>query len=836
MAVNKTLFVAIPAAALLLNLFLLLVCVSAKKSKLIIAFMMLVTSYSIWSGGSLAMRSMLYPGAIFWFKVSITGIFLVPFTIYYFIYEYTEQKGRFTLNLIAVSWILLIIMVNMDVFIQSPTIISDNVTRSFEYTLSNLIILPFGLGIATLVLAFRMIFQSIKYRGQSLNAFTPFFLGTGVLAVGLFAGTIVPAFRSFPVDPLACGINALFLFYALYKKRLITFKMVASRGPLYLFAIVMMTTLMTVSYSSFEATYDLLFPEFIKYKPIVFSVLLSTVTVLVYNIIRKLLYILFNKSHSSREEELRLFSRQINESLDDQQILKTFCDLIERNMDCDRAYVLVGDESGNYVTKAVTQPVLTDGITIRSDSPIIEWLKEHNLCITYKDFMSTKNFRAMWENEKIVLSTNNIKLMLPIAEGNTLLALALFADRENHKNYSPGEITFLESAGAVMSIAMKNALLYAAIQKVAYTDALTGLYNRRYFSELAQKQFDQARMHTFSVALLSFDDFNLYGELYGTLRSERVLKDMAGTLLAAIGNQGCVARFNEREFIFSLPFMDTEAAGRTIEVVRNLFRNHMENKREKGYRHLTFSAGLCTYPVSSSSLDETINYAGIALYTAKKNGKNRTQVYSTESSNITLTPEAIKFGEQCERTIYALTAAIDAKDHYTFQHSQNVSIYGAKLAESIGLDPEHVEIIRQAGLLHDVGKIGIPESILGKQGKLTEEEFAIMREHPESSVAMIKYLPSLDYVVPAAFSHHERWDGKGYPRGIAGEDIPVAARCLCIVDAFDAMTTERSYKKAMSVEDALDEIRRNLGVQFDPKIGLAFIKLVESGDLTVHKS
>ncbi|NLC32616.1 MAG: diguanylate cyclase [Clostridiales bacterium] len=834
MAVNSTLFVAIPAAALLLNLFLLLVCISAKKSKLVIAFMLLVASYSIWSGGSLGMRAMIYPGAIFWFKVSFTGILLVPFMIYNFVYEYTEQKGTFTRSLMAVSWFIIIVLANLDLFIKSPAIASENATRSFEYTLTNWTILPILYGVFTLGLTFHMIFKSIAYKGQSLNAFTPFFLGTGVLFVGLLL-TVIPGFGSFPIDPLACGINALFLFYALYKKRLITFKMVASRGPLYLSAIIMMTALMTVLYSSFEEMYDRRFPQYIAYKPIVFSVILSILTVLVYNLIRKALFLLFNKTHATREEELRRFSREINESLDDKQILKTFCDLIERNMDCDMAYVLVSDDSGNYVTEAATLPVLSGGIAIRSESPVIEWLKEHNLSITYKDFTRTKNFHAMWESEKSTFVDNNIKLLLPIAEGKRLLALALFADRGNHKNYSPGEITFLESAGAVMSIATKNALLYAAMQKEAYTDTLTGLYNRRYFNSIAKKQFEQAKMHTLSVVLISFDDFTLYRELYGSLRIETVLKDMAKILLSAIGSQGCVARYSEREFIISIPFIDTEATGRIIEVIRNLFKNHVDNKREHGYRHLTFSAGICTYPVSSSNLEETINYAGVALYTAKKNGKNRTQVYSTETSGKALTPEAMRFGEQCERTIYALTAAIDAKDHYTFQHSQNVSLYGAKLAEYIGLDPEHVEIIRQAGLLHDVGKIGIPESILSKEGKLTDEELAIMREHPEASVAMIKYLPSLDYVVPAAFSHHERWDGKGYPRGIAGEDIPIAARCLCIVDAFDAMTTQRSYKAAMSVEDALDEIRRNLGTQFDAKIGLAFIKLAESGDLAIHK-
>ena len=225
----------------------------------------------------------------------------------------------------------------------------------------------------------------------------------------------------------------------------------------------------------------------------------------------------------------------------------------------------------------------------------------------------------------------------------------------------------------------------------------------------------------------------------------------------------------------------------------------------------------------------------MAVFQVKHHGKNSIKTYDAHMMQQEEDCDGKDYDgkgiEGLTSTIYALTAAIDAKDHYTFNHSQCVSKYATCLAENAGFDEDLVEIIRQAGLLHDIGKIGIPDSILTKQGKLSNEEFAIMRQHVERSIEMIRHLPSLDYVIPAVLGHHERFDGKGYPRGISGEDIPISARCLTIADAFDAMVSKRSYKNKMPVEKALEEIERNLGTQFDPDLGRLFINLVRNGTI-----
>ena len=189
-------------------------------------------------------------------------------------------------------------------------------------------------------------------------------------------------------------------------------------------------------------------------------------------------------------------------------------------------------------------------------------------------------------------------------------------------------------------------------------------------------------------------------------------------------------------------------------------------------------------------------------------------------------------------TIYALTAAIDAKDHYTFGHSQRVAKYSSAIAEKAGAPKEEVETIRQAALLHDIGKIGIPEteSILTKYSKLEDHEYETMKMHVDMSITIIKYLPSFNHVIPAVMGHHERWDGKGYPRRIKGENIPFSARCIAIADAFDAITSNRHYKTHLSVEYAIDEIERNAGTQFDPYLARVFVNLVRDGELIVEPS
>jgi putative nucleotidyltransferase with HDIG domain len=178
-------------------------------------------------------------------------------------------------------------------------------------------------------------------------------------------------------------------------------------------------------------------------------------------------------------------------------------------------------------------------------------------------------------------------------------------------------------------------------------------------------------------------------------------------------------------------------------------------------------------------------------------------------------------------TIVSLAAVVDARDPHTLGHSERVSKYATKIAERLGLSSDEVRVIREAGLLHDIGKIGIRDSVLLKPTTLTQEEMEEVRRHPSLSATILQPLKSLDHLMPAIYHHHERYDGDGYVKNLAGKDIPLEVRILAIADAFDATLSHRPYKRALSLREAVQELERNAGTQFDPELVRVFLERLE---------
>jgi len=235
------------------------------------------------------------------------------------------------------------------------------------------------------------------------------------------------------------------------------------------------------------------------------------------------------------------------------------------------------------------------------------------------------------------------------------------------------------------------------------------------------------------------------------------------------------------------------------------------------------SAGIATAPEDELTRDELVRRSDSALYWAKEYGKNQVRVYRPDIVEIAELRRLAAGPDRAARFSAAasLARAVDARDAYTGSHSGRVAELAARIATRIGVDPEQVELTRLAASLHDLGKLAIPEEILRKPGPLTEPERIVLERHPQIGFRMLESL-GVDPVADWVLHHHERWDGSGYPDGLPGEQIPLGARIIFVADAYDAMTSERIYRRRVSSEQAVAELQRCAGSQFDPEIVDAF--------------
>nr|MCR5154224.1 diguanylate cyclase [Lachnospiraceae bacterium] len=429
---------------------------------------------------------------------------------------------------------------------------------------------------------------------------------------------------------------------------------------------------------------------------------------------------------------------------------------------------------------------------------------------------------------------HGVEYIQPIYSDDSLYALMLVS--KEGKPLTRQEKRSLEVLASISSDAIRNAELFNRVYWESRTDSLTRLGNRMALFERMAEIRDKKEVSSVGVAMIKVDNVRVINQLYGMSEGDRIIYEISQILVKKAGKTARVFRYGTTEFVILMDRKVVEDVRNISEAARNAVMNM--NVNEKGTSAMvTISSGVCEIYDSRQCDEKFLDKAALALYTARKRGKNCTVTYLETGGNpadASVSSLNNNLFNEYEAVFRALTAAIDAKDHYTFSHSQNVAYYASELARALNMGNELVETVNEAGLLHDIGKIGIPEAILQKPEHLSPEEYEIIKGHVEQSGAILSHLSGMEYILPAVLGHHERYDGKGYPRGIAGEDIPLSARILCVVDSFDAMVSRRPYKKQYPVKFALNQLMEGRGKQFDPELTEIFVDLVEHGAISVR--
>jgi diguanylate cyclase (GGDEF)-like protein len=435
---------------------------------------------------------------------------------------------------------------------------------------------------------------------------------------------------------------------------------------------------------------------------------------------------------------------------------------------------------------------------------------------------------------------SSIKLMSGIIKDKTfivsylstlLLSIVLGIILEGHPIF--GLFLFVCIA-ILLSVAFNQHFqLYQETLNKANMDFLTGLNNHGYFKELLEEEVAVAKESDkpLSVVLLDIDDFKKYNDLYGHIQGDHLLQEFGSLLKKEAESQNyVVSRYGGEEFSILMPNTNRQKAFMFMNELRKK-TNDTYYKGVEGlpYGCLSFSAGIAESEKETYSVSELLNKADQAMYAAKDQGKNLVQVYNQHSEySVQRSLSLEKDIEEAEQQLKIFLS----KDVYTYRHSKRVYQYAVDFSRTLNLSDHERKTLILGALIHDIGKIEIPRDLLNKKGKLEPHEWETMKKHVTWGKEIISTNKKLEDLVPLVELHHERYDGRGYPYGLKGKSIPKLARILCLIDSFDAMTTERPYQKTKTFKEAIVELRECAGKQFDPQYVEPFISMIKQQDET----
>ncbi len=454
-------------------------------------------------------------------------------------------------------------------------------------------------------------------------------------------------------------------------------------------------------------------------------------------------------------------------------------------------------------------------------------------------------------------------LSLPLKYREGLMGVLSLESRREYA-FAQHDVLTLRTLADQLAIALHNARAYQVALEQAITDGLTGLKTHRYFMEALDREWRRSTRsgHLLSLIMMDLDGFKRVNDRYGHLQGDKVLNAVAQLLNDYVRQANVVARYGGDEFAILMPETRTDQA----EILAERLRGRLESDRFLAAHGVTASFGIATFPVHGPTQEEILRVADSGMYLAKHQEGNRVRVASrtveapqadwehqlveaylgvTMKRMFSTGPEAFNhYLEHFQQvtlkgngdapslfdTVAALAFAIDAKDHYTQGHSQAVARLAAQIAQEIGLASPQIEEVRLAGILHDIGKIGVPEMVLNKPSRLTPEEFDLMKSHAALGAKILEPLKvkAIESIRGMVRHHHEMVDGTGYPDRLKGEKIPLGARILTVADCFDTMVSERAYKRGRTLEEAIEELYRCSGTQFDPEIVRAFVRSLKT--------
>lgn len=754
---------------------------------------------------------------LFWFRVMSISAIATMASILFFTQALLEKKGKWTKFVLPYLLITSIIVGISDLVVKSVSV-ENNIVVDYQFGFLAILGIP---GYLFVPYAFVELIREIRKTNDEIHKTRLQYLITGIGIMYLATFLNATPLGKYPVDIAANSVTALLIAYAILRYHLLDIRVVIRQGMVYSIPTIIIGAayflIITFSLTVFEL--------YSGVEIFLLSLIVAVVTALLAEPLRVRAQLiidrLFFREKFDSQVMLQNLSSRASSVLDLYKITNMILTEVTSTLHIPRAAFFLRDEDTGIFQ--VTNQIgfeLPGNLSFRQGHPVALWFSTNNQPLTKHDLEVHPQFQSLWKSERQDLEEMEAELLIPIKVQSQLVGIFTLGLKRSEQVYSTEEKLTLSTVANQTAVAIENARLYTAEQN-----------HRREIDTL----YDLARQ------LVATDDLTTVINSVSRYATESVHVTYSRILIREEnGDYYCRAIYHEQNLTGQLGLGKIEPI-----VAEHYFRDIMRNGQpavltisdpdlhdeEKQALFLNGARTLCLSPLIGVN-----EYIGLLVL--GETGSNHKNPFDTSnirlvkaiSDHATSAIQRAMLHEQLEenflQTVVSLANAIDARDAYTGDHSQRMGDLATRVSQAMKLSEKAVESVYWAAVLHDIGKIGVPDEILNKPGPLTAKEWTSMKEHPLIGAEIVAPVKHLAPVAPIILSHHERYDGSGYPHGLKRNEIPLGSRIVAVVDAYVAIRDKRVYSESHTHDEAIEEIKRCSGTQFDPEVVDVFCRTI----------
>lgn len=784
-------------------------------------FSLYLLSMIVWSFSAFMIFSDLgVASTVFWNRVLIVGSMGMPISFFGFTQAFLNQDRRRILWAGVVGYIIIQAM-----NAAGQVVVNAHVENGFLYNQYG----PIGLTITSASWVFFLGFSAYDlisaYRRSKDAIYRNRLRYLFLVLLAIFSGTLtnlVPGLRNLPGDVMANIVSALLITYAILRYQLLDFTFVVRKGLLYTIS----TLIIGASYYLVISLALLVFNSISGPQVFIISLAVAILTALVVQPLRDKTQFFIDRLFFREKYDAGRMLQRVSQTaalvLDLDQLTHMILEEVTSTLHIERGAFFIRDrENSSFSLHAFKGSGTIPNLRLGPDHPLVSVLKRTDETLRRQDFTVMPAFRGLWENERVILDQLGIDLIIPLKIKGELFGIFCVGPKMSDNAYTEDDRLTLTTLANQTAVAIETARLYSAEQsRREELDALYNLSRQLVISDDVSSVLDSTIRHVVQSAHVTFARIVVADE-------SGVFRCLSAFPVREIGDLLGVGRI---EPPMTWRFYQEVIDQNRIAVLSSGGSNLSDD--EKQGLMLDGVASLCLCPLRMAGKGNGV----IALGEARQESRepfdsDKLRLIGAIADQTASALLRADMHEQMENsfieTVLALANAMDARDTYTNNHSQSMAFWAEAICRELNFSEEQTQAIRWASLLHDIGKIGVPDEILRKRGPLTEKEWLVMRRHPEDGARIVAPVRKLSNVAPLIRAHQEHYDGSGYPDGLRGEQIPLGARLLSIVDAYGAMTDDRPYRAKRKRFEAIEELRRCKGIHFDPVLVDVFIQILE---------